>query len=328
MYTEVAASLVTDLPGIVRSFATDVGWTVSGTSITAPGGGIEWDVKAEVQVNGNHAFWMEDVALPTQRMSITRLPKLQGVVNAPAVLNPTKVHLFANTTPFLVGGQACPYIAGVIECGFNYYRHFYVGKMYRYGDWTGGDILCMNMFSWEMSGNTSVSFANDDNKRMFSASHNHTGATAAQSGGVLLNHADNVVPWKRFFGPSGISTLSDMGDTTVFGGFGDGPSDGLVRRSVSNFAGAQVTVPINLYCLAGNVGANYRVRPMGYVPGVRMLDMRSVMPGQQLDIGNVNWRAFAEFSRQPERQSVLRNNPGYYWDGETSYLLGYAYSEV
>ena len=327
MYSEIAAAIVTDLPGIVRSFATSAGWTVSGIGIQAPGGGIMWDIKAEVQPNGNHAFWIEDRALPLERMTITRLPKLQGVLNAPVVLNPTKIHLFANTTPYMIGAQACPYIAGVIECGFNYYRHFYIGKMYKYGNYTGGDIIASNMFSWEMSGNTSVSFQSDDNKRLFGAAHNHSGANAAQSGGVLVEHVDCAVPWKRFFGPSNTQGLGSMGDTTVFGGYGDGPNDGLVRRAVANYAGAQVTVPINLFCMAGNDGSDYRVRPLGYVPGIRMIDMRSVMPGVQLDVGNVNWRAFAEFSRQPDRQSVGRNNPGYYWDGETSYLLGFAYAE-
>ncbi len=326
-YSEQACSLITDLPALIRSFATDRGWTVAGNSITAPGGGIEWDITALIAANGFHSMTIKDVANPTTRVSRQFLPRLQGTINNPVVLNPTKVHLFGNDAPYEMAGQAAPYIAGVIECGYNYYRHFYIGKLRRAGNYTGGDIVCQNQYNQTRE---TINYYDPGNKHMFAASHSSAASVAGQPncGGVLVTHADCALPWKNFDGPTGGSGLASMAVDTVFGGAGDGPGDGLLRRSVSAYAGATILVPYNLFTIQdGTVGANFRVRPLGVVNGARMVDMRSLMPGVQIDVGNVPWRVFPEFRREPTKINNTINNPGYYIDGENSGLQGIAYAE-
>ena len=337
-YSEQAATAVTDIPALIAAFALARGWTVAGTTLTRPGGGKSFEVTASIGGTNNrqHRLFVTDVAVPTQR-ALTQLPWVDGTNGNPFVLTPTKVHLFGNDDPW----EEEPWIAAVIECGFNHYRHVYIGNVAKIGNYTGGEIICANCFSYWWSGSAgTVDYRSGLHKYMFSA-HNdasndfETAPTGLSAGGVNVVHANNATPWRRFDGPAFSNGRLNFAGNEVLGGATDAINSGLVRRGVSDFAGSNILVPVNLFVpdSVNFLGTDARFRPIGFLPGVRMIDMRGIEPGESIQVGNDNWRAFPEFSKRTVTfvgYGTSREDGGaggFYWPHETSYMLGLAYPE-
>lgn len=338
-YSEQTATDIDQIPALIAAFATARGWTVSGTTLTRPGGGRSFEVTSvkDATKASQHRLVVTDTA-DTTRLTWTSLPQVNGADYAnPVILTPTKIHLFGNDTPWDEEGAVAPWIACVIECGYNHYRHVYIGNMVKIGNYTGGEIISANYFAqyWVGSPNN-IAFGSDYHRYLFSA-HNDAGYNSSQSpqgkssGGVNIVHADNPVPYRYFDGPTGNTAMEDFTGVEVFGGAQDGINAGLVRRGVSDFAGAAILVPVNLFVPDGNNDVDFRIRPIGFAPGVRMVDLRDHQSGESIAVGNRNWRVFGEFQRNPA-QYVNRNGylgaPGYWWQEETSYYLGLAYPET
>ncbi len=327
-YSEQAVSAITSIPALIRAFAVARGWTSDGADGISIGSSPVWEITASI-VGGNHDLLVKDKANAATRRAWTRLLKTQGTLATPVILVPTKIHLFGNDTPWTLDGQVAPFIVCVIECGYNHYRHVYIGSMVKIGSYTGGDLIAANYFSDYTTAQTTAFFSSVNHHRLFAARHNAgngAGPVGANAGGVLVTHADNAAPWRQFDGPSGNNSRNLFLGTEVFGGHGDSINDGLVRRGVSSYAGSNILVPVNLWCSDGANGVDARFHPLGHVGGPRMIDMRGLAPGAQIEVGGALWRVFPEFSRQTY-QFVTRNNPGYWWDGETSHNLAYAYPE-
>lgn len=335
MYSEQTATDIDDIPAMILSFAADRGWTVSSNTLTRPGGGITWTLATEKASPGYHIIrcYQDGLSSPNQRHTFTCLPRVRGTSGNPQVLTPSKIHLFGNEAPF-DGPDSEPFIVCVIECGYNHYRHIYIGSVVKFGDFTGGDCICMNFFNQYYSGSTpTVSWSSNFHHFMFSAKHlanNSSGSYAPvddRAGGVLIEHADNARSWRWFDGPYTTNgSLELLDGTEVFGGHSDGVNDGLVYRGKSDYAGANILVPVNLYCSDGNYGSDYRIRPVGMVSGARLINMDGLDPGASIQVGNRNWRVFPEF-RKTVDTSYGRQSGDAYWIDETSYMLGLAYPE-
>ena len=334
MYSTQTATDIEDIPALIRAFAADRGWTVNGDAITRPGGGIAWTISAEKQSFGYHIIrvYQDGLTGSAERHTFTCLPRLRGTSGNPQVLTPSKVHLFGNEDPF-DGPDSEPFIVCVIECGYNHYRHVYIGGVVKFGDFTGGDCICMNFVNQYYSGGSPKnSWSSDWSKFMFSAKHSANSGSYAppvgdRAGGVLIDHADNARPWRWFDGPYGASgSLELLNGSEVFGGHSDGVNDGLVYRGTSDYAGANILVPVNLYCSDGDYDEDYRIRPVGMVSGARLINMDGLDPGSSIQVGNRNWRVFPEFRKTlVTSYGILPGNA--YWEDETSYLLGLAYPE-
>lgn len=333
-YSEIVVAAVTDIPAHIAAFAEARGWARSGNLITRPGGGRQFSISASIGGlnNRERRLFVTDVAIPARR-TWTQMPWTLGTPDNPVQVPPTKIHLFGNDDPW----AGAPYICCVIECGYNAYRHVYIGNLVKFGNYTGGEVICSNYWISTVSGNQQgalESFDTTSTKRMFEAHHDagspaNTGPVGLDAGGANIVHADNANSWRYFDGPSGSNARSAMTGLEVFGGAGDSINSGLLMRGVSDYAGANILVPINLYCPdSANIGANVRFRPVGYVAGVRMVNMRGLDPGEIIKIGNDNWRVFPEFSKRDVTGVFTGGATSYYPPYETSYMLGLAYPEA
>lgn len=338
-YSEQTATSILDVPALIAAFAQARGWSRSGTTITRPGGGRSFEITATITGTNNrqHRLFITNTAQPTHK-AWCQLPWVDGVSGNPFILTPTKVHLFGNDDPW----DEAPWIAAVIECGYNHYRHVYIGNVAKIGNFTGGEIIAANTFNWGYSGSSgSASYNSDNNHYLMSANYGpdgqHTGGTPTgiAAGGIYVDHAENANPYRVFDGPAGTDARLNMTNGMAFGGARDSINSGLVYRGVSDFAGSNILVPINLFApdSINFSGTDARFRPLGYAAGVRMIDMRGIEPGQSIQVGNEDWRVFPEFSKRTA-QSVGYGTSrpdggagGYYWQYETSYMLGLAYPE-
>lgn len=347
-YSVQTATDMTDLPGLVAAFALARGWTVNDTTITRPGGGRSFELYAVKRTNkfeSPHRFGVRDTAAPQARQTWISAPQVGGTYNPPIPSPPTKVHLFGNDAPYDEEGAVAPWIGVVIEFGYNSYRHLYIGNMVKFGDYEGGEVISgnhyrqSNMNYWD----TTISFTDPFNKYLFSGgfytsnSGNPEGnnmPSLSAGGGANIQHADNAVPWRMFGNQyrDDNNFIRNLKGDTIYGGMGDGAlAAGLVRRGVSDYAGADILIPYTLFVPNGTQGDDYRIRPVGFPAGPRAINMRNLQSEASISVGNRNWRVFGEFRRSSVQQSVRVAGDGVvgsWWDQETSYFLGVAYPET
>lgn len=319
-YSEQVATTNSEIPPLIAAFASARGWTVSGTQITRPGGGLPISISA----------------VDSDKISISAIGGGGGTIKfpyrngpsegSPLIVQPTKIHLFGNETPW----DEEPWIAVVVECGYNAYRHIYIGNMEKVGNYTGGEVIGTNGFreDYRYHSGGNISYNSDDLRYLFSAYH--VEFTDNDCGGVNIVHADNATNWRVFNGPANSSPKDDFTGDEVLGGAMDSISSGLLHKGISDYAGSNILIPFNLYaCDSVGIQDDVRFRPIGYPPGVRMINMQGLDPGQSIQVGNVNWRVFPEFSKRNNTTVPYgTSNPdGYYPPYETSFMLGLAYPE-
>lgn len=315
-YTVFPVSDITEIPALISTFAVSRGWSSSGSGvITNPVTGRVYTITAGSRL----------VTVACSGTSITATAKMPfvGPASPGVAYDPTQIHVFGNNSPYSAPDTQ-PFIAFVVECGYNRYRHFYIGGIVKAGAYTDGDLFSCNNMSEYLSLASSVDIANSKQRYMF---RGHCDATR-DGGGARIVHADNPVSWRDFSGPvdtgfNGFETQMD--GTEIYGGNMDGVNDGRVYRGAINFAAAQLLVPVNLYVSKGDLGVDYRFIPVGHASGIRLVNMDSLTPGQQCVIGLNHWRVFPEFRKSSSRTATRIG--GDHWSEETSYNLGLAYRE-
>lgn len=317
-YSVQSVANLNDVVAEIVTFAAAHGWTTTAGSITNPVTGVETSLTVSAEY-----LTLQPTGGPPSRF---RSPRLNGTYpSSPVVINPTQVHLFANPSPY----APKPYLAAIVAFGFNDYRHIYIGTLVPAGNYTNGDVVTCNDFSQSY---VDLFQVNARSRYLFNAYQAHVDATT-HAGGARITHASNAVEWRKFRVP-GVSTLflssnyAALDGTDVFGGNGDGINDGMAHRAKASFASGRIMVPVNLFCSNGANGANYRIRPLGYVAGVRLVNMEGIAPEQQLQISSDNWRAFPEFSKRSDPfldWSELGTTK--FWPYEFSGYFGLAYRE-
>lgn len=324
-YLEQAIVNLADLPQRIADFAALRGWTVAGRVLTRPGGGRSFEVGFTQGTNGYAQVWCRDFLINTRFARFSQ-PRRQGTLQNPIVLAPTKVHFFGSDAPFTAENPA--YIAVVVEFGFNCFRHMFIGNIVKVGNYDGGELISANNWSEEYNVNSrNTSFTSAGVKNLFAAGHNHSTDNAQASGGLNANHPDNPAPWRIFdsSSPGTNNMLINLTGAEVFGGWSDQVNGVLAMRGFAPYAGGVVLVPINLYGSRANDGNNVRFFPFGYVPGVRLVRMDDIDPGQQIAIADQTWMVFPEMSKDSRASTQRDQGNGYYWDYETSGFLGLAY---
>jgi hypothetical protein len=343
-YNVSSVSSMDDIPSLVASFAATLGWITTSPSST------EITVKhpqystARVFTVSSHA----DGAAHTARSWVTLAcdapgsgtcgaysPKLNRArVNNSASVElqePTKLHLFGE----LVGSASDPgasFIAGVIEYGFNLYRHFYLGYVEKSTNFEGGEVITAGRNEYSgSSGTTGTTYYDQSWNYPFAAN-------LASGGGVYVDHVDNTYPWRKFTlgstgGASNLDTfLQTNGGEIVLGGFSDSINDGYMVTGKSIFTGNHILTPVNLYIgkrvVSGGINVQ-RFQPIGYPAGVRLVHMEDLEPGQLITVGQQSWRVFPASGKVLSTSYYMSNNdfssayafPHY----NTSYFVGYAY---
>jgi len=337
-------SAITDVPALVGAFAAANGFVTDLTNpnipiISCPGDSNSAEPNLEFQIqatisgtnNQNHDCWWSEARGGSNSFAdddIARItsPKLNvgaATTANPTVSLPTRLHIFGTAV-----ATDNPFIAVSIEYGFNSHRHLYFGKIESRGNYTGRDVIAC---AGGRRGSTSSSLEHwtDDASSHFLASGFSSVQGTGNYGGARIIHADNPTEWRRFDAPLGTSTpLDEYTNQQINGGFQDGFNDGWVMDGKAAFAGVNILVPINLYApipISGNTDVSFV--PLGRLPGVRMVNMQDLEPGQQIEVGNETWRVFPHTTKRDET-TQLNGVGGVNWPTyETSYYLGYAYLE-
>jgi hypothetical protein len=314
-YTIEPVSNITEIPALISDFAVARGWSSSGDGIiTHPLTGRTYTITAGSRL----------VTVACTGTSITAVAKMPYVgAGSPVEYDPTQVHIFGNNSPY-DSPDTEPFIAFVVECGYNRYRHFYIGSIVKAGNYTDGDLFSCNNHSEYFTSVSTLDITSSRQRYMFRGYCNATRA----GGGARIVHAANATTWRDFAGPidGGDPFEETMDGTEVYGGNMDGVNDGRVYRGSVNFGAAQLLVPVSLYVSKGDLGADYRFIPVGHASGVRLVDMVNLTPGQQCMIGGDAWRVFPEFRKSTARTVSKVTSPDH-WSEETSYYLGLAYRE-
>jgi len=337
-------SAITDVPTLVGAFAATIGWETDLTTPSTPI--IRRPQGGDSNSGSNSAFEASDaipfrvtasVAGSTHTLSVaghqydeesnSAINALQvgaavfasPIVGAgsPAVVLPTQLHLIGALTPE-------PYIAIIVEYGANLYRHMYIGNLEKVGDYQGGE--CIGTTDGPGSSSSTREYYSINMKYLFGARSDRR--VAAECGGVHVEHADNLYPWRFFKGSTATNTtpLLSFPVNAVIGGYNDAINDGYLARGRSPFANQQMLSPINLYNADPIVG-DVEFRPIGKPAGVRHVNMQDLQPGAEIIVGGMLWRVFPSHARRaettmPESTNSGSNPPEF----ETSLWVGYAYA--
>lgn len=315
-YQESVIAAITDIPALVYAFVGAHGWTVAGTSgspiLTRSGGGLSFQLTASIAGNDHIlALAQSGGAVATSNARIVS-PKLNGTAT-PSVSLPSKLHLFADSTPQ-------PFLAIVVEYGFNSYRHLYLGNLVKASAFTGGEVIsgCQPLNS-NSSGSFPLSYGIA--QYLFSA-FKSPAVVAANSGGANVNHVSNLTQWRKFYADPGYPWFGNFDGSEAIGGFNDDVNDGYIARGRNSFAGVQLLTPINLYA-AMPITGDTLFSPLGYPAGVRAVNMQDLEPAGEFVIGSQTWKVFPAFAKDTAT-TVAKSTSG--WGlSESSYFVGYAY---
>jgi len=328
-FTTYTISSLSEVPGAVRAFAASLGFDTEDGSIIsfehplyseARAFSVTYQRTGEGTTAERERLILGVAGVGSERSgAIVESPKfnINGGSNLDALViqQPTLLRLFGNLdTP--AGQPGSSWIGGVIEYGFNLYRHFYLGYVQKVSHFEGGEAVTGSA-QWPSSpSSTSTSRRGDDASVSlfpFSMKNNYVDGGG---GGVYVGHPENPTPWRTFYVPLGSSTASfddqfaSVGESCVLGGFSDSINTGYMAAGKSPFSGNQILTPINLY-IGHRIEPNQYFRAIGAPAGVRMVHMEDLEPGASVQIGTQNWMVFPVFSKQSSF-SVFRHggNPG------------------
>jgi len=326
-YSEHIISAMSDIPPLVHAFATALGFDVSGTASNpivrhpnyngAGPGGVAFALSSITSgVNRDLRWTAQETISGIVPKSTIRAP-IFATTAAPAVAiiqHPQKVYLIGMLTPE-------PFIAIVTEHGYNLYRHLYLGFMEKIGDYQGGEVISSQ--NGPMGSFVGSSGMSSRSRKNFLFSNVQTAWADDESGGVRIVHPDNIVTWRRFRNPRGTSVPSSYIGDEVLGGFADSINDPLVAKAVSQFSGANILIPVNLYATQ-TVTGDVRFRAIGKPSGVRLINNQFIEPRAVLTVGSETWRAFAATSKRDSAAEPAAGGSSYRLY-ESSVYLGYAY---
>ena len=330
-------SALSEIPAIVGTFAATVGFTVDSSTPSAPivthpteAGALSFKLEAQTAHPGSgitaltyydRLVWTCTTAGPLPAAAYS--PRLHSGAAAPTTPAPTKVHLFGALTPE-------PYIAIVIEYGYNLYRHLYLGHMVKASGYTGGEIISGQGVG---SGVTTSSDLNSDPSRFY-ASHNDlfSGSQSFNSthcGGARIVHAGNATAWRSFYKNSTWSTnfettMASQGSSIILGGYQDPVNYGYAAEGRAPYSAQVILPPIDLY-IGQIVGGFTRFQFVGYPPGIRMVLLDQLDPGAEVTVGSDTWMVFPAL-RKSASSSVPVGSISPYWPiADSSAYRGYAY---
>jgi hypothetical protein len=306
-------STLADIPPLVKTFATSVGFTVGGTT-SAPtlraGSGATFALTRLYVAPYDELFWA-----CTDTSAITSTARIRSPVTDAGTAQPTKVIMYAGLTP-------APYFAIVVEYGYNRYRHLYMGNLVPASSFTGGEVIAGANFHQSNSGyDFPLSYRDTRHQYLFSGHQSYW--ANADCGGVRIVHANNPNPWRRFrAGSLSFGGWNAFDGNEVIGGFTDDVNDGYLARGRSSYAGTGILVPVDLYATKGS-GSGTQFAQLGHPAGVRMINMTDFDPDSTLTIGGTDeWQVFPAFKKSSSL-TVLR---GATWGAdESSGMVGYAY---
>jgi hypothetical protein len=342
-YQVSSIAAISEIPALLKTFADSLGFTtttVSGTQVTVKHPSYTPAKIFTVQslTSGTGATLREQISVSTNAAgstaAICESPKMNpSQVNSGAsvvVSAPTKLHLFGK----LAGGASDSgetFIAGVIEYGYNLYRHFYMGYIEKISAFDNGELVTGSAF-WPVgkNSNSAIYCDTDDTRYPFSANNAVNGD--AGNGGAYIVNAGNATPWRSFSSGTWTSGhtfdqhFATYCDSLILGGYKDNMNSGYMGVGKSPYSGAQLLAPINLY-IGKKVSTTAYFQAVGSAAGARLVHMEDLEPGAAVTIGTQTWRVFPVFQKSlvTSYSTSISTAANAFPAGNSSYLVGMAY---
>lgn len=329
-YQEYTITSLADVIPIVSSFGATLGYDVVADVFRHPNyegagpGGPGFKLSSTLSGLNEELIWTCTTGEFVGNARI-RSPILGSATGGAAVRQtPTKLFLIGMLDPE-------PYIAIVVQYGYNLYRHLYLGNLEKQGTFEGGSIIAAQNGGADpksSSGNYwwgNLSFC----QWMFSSTHLNTAFPRPNAGGVYVVASDNAVSWRHFKSATTTNNASNLVDSfdgaEALGGMGDNVNDQYVPRGKAALAGANVLVPINIV-LSRKLASEVRFKPVGIATGVRMLNIQELESEDTVDIAGDTWYSFPAISKRSDNNMPTGTLAGQrYYQFESSYYFGYAY---
>ncbi len=320
MFEQHAITNLSEVPALVSSFATSIGWTagvapLGGVTLLAPGDDIVWTFK--LSGSNLEMLYLEEDSNSTYT----------EVIDSKAVMAPPVLRIGGVDTTqvpdwcYLVGGtDPSPYLHIAVSFGDNLFRHMYVGILEKLGNYTHGNIIAATKGPG-LSAQATLDYKEFSQMKYLFQGGNDAMARAS-SGGLLADHADNAEPWRTFYNAT-FGTVIAADVESAIGGFGDAINDGYLARAAAPFAGLSILAPINMY-VTQPISGDRTFVPVGRVPGIRMVNMATLEPASEIVVGGFRWVVFPSHSRRIEKTMTAAGSGSRARDFETSYWVGYA----
>lgn len=336
-YQLSAVTSLADIPAVVGAFAQSVGFSVDLSTPSAPivkhpsdPDALSFRLTAESAhptsgINPNTYYdrlvWACTSAGPLPAAAYS--PRLHSGSTAPTTPPPTKVHLFGSLVPE-------PYIAIVIEYGYNQYRHLYLGHMVKASGYGGGEIISGQGIGYggttssNINGTPSLHYSGMC--ELFSGSQNFN---STHCGGVRAVHANNATPWRTFYKNSTWSasfetTMAAQGASIALGGYQDPINYGSMAMGRAPYSAQVVMPPINIF-IGQLVNGFSRFQFIGYPPGIRMALLDGLDPGAEVSVGDETWMVFPSFRKSNSGAMPVGPTSPFWVTVESSAFRGYAY---
>jgi hypothetical protein len=193
----------------------------------------------------------------------------------------TKMYLFGDNLP-------APYVFGVIEYTGGFYRHFGFGLLSKYGSYTGGTFYDAEHWNRTTSVTPSQDFISvpqsPNHHVLFRGYINWTTDTDPPVNGAVRCDADGRTNAYAAFRSGNSSTFA------AGSGLPDKPNvaDGFFARTANPFSGNTALLPINIFVQRPNPYYS----PIGYVPGIRFLNMQNFVAAQEFNVGTDTYKVF------------------------------------
>jgi len=321
----------------IRQFAQGLGWATGDYTdgngdfwewFTLPGGG------PTIEIRDRNDFFHPEFEGLFARVKDDNPVKLGSSICSPLIGtwgSPTKPALSALHC-FGLDDPTTPYIAAVVEFASGFFRHLYMGRLHKYGSYTGGTVITSCNWhrgeSWDL---LNWSFFDETFRRPFSArcqEDENVGQEPGYIGGVHVDVPGSSGPTVRNFEWEGGygGWWSYYGRWASLGGVGDGVIDHHVSMGNAAIGAVTPMFPINLYAVEDPNSSGSYIVPLGYPVGVRYVNMRFLLPLQQVQVGTDNWRVFPVFKLN-KTAWALDSPDNTHWNDETSYIVGLAYKE-
>jgi hypothetical protein len=280
-YQQTTATSVEDLINKVATFASGLGWTIDRNTIASGNRTVSIsragsDYLHVFNVNTTELRLRASTGINTG-LAVASQP---GVSTAEALANCgagpfATVFLFGDTTP-------APYIHCSFDIGSGVFRHFTLGQLQKVGSWTGGTYFdAMNVSNRNLSG-TDV-----DNNNPVSSFHHVLFSDIDTNNGAEGAVRCDVDGNTNYFAP--ISAETNFTTPVIDGGATDTrDQEGFFLSSVNSWSGVTPLRPIKLRVER----ASGFFSEIGYVPGMRLVNISRWAAGDEFSIGPDTWKVF------------------------------------
>ena len=276
-YQQTTATSVEDLINKLATFASGLGWTIERNTIATGNRTLSISRAGSDYI---HIFNTDTINVQLRAstginvgVAVSSQP---GISSAVAVANCgagpfATVFFFGDTSP-------SPYIHVVFDTGNAVFRHFHLGILTKIGTWTGGTFFdAMN-----------VSTASSQNDNPLLSQHHvsfsQRDTSNSTEGGIRIDFDGNT----NYFAP--ITNEANFTTRVVHGGVAESGRDleGFFLSSVNSWSGVTPLRPIKLRAERGSGFWS----EIGYVPGMRLVNIARWATGDEFSIGSDTWKVF------------------------------------